>query len=383
MLRWLTTLIWSSIIAVHGLYENSVETWTDPQTKVLWLRDLYPYRLLRSRILLYEFRADALTSPGEGSADSMLPYATTMIAELCVQRSNSSAHKRPIIFVCHGVGGLLVKRALECSRTSRAQRVKHLRSIYLSVHAILFMGTPHMGIKKESLLFPRRDNNPGPSQFVISLLEGSEMINEITDLFTPMIKEFSIYNFWEERRTVSWDSNAYIVEKSSAAPAWENVEKCGIVATHSGMVKMGSTEDSNYQLVREALERYTSCAFEHTQLRWYGNEELPESKLVKAIKHQSQPPLDDVPTNDIFATNLNKWFLVDRSPTIYFTGRETHAKDVKNRFSEAQRQGGRKSHAIFVTYGLGGSGKTQFCLKYAHDNRSKYVSIVRNRVSLG
>jgi hypothetical protein len=366
-----TALTWSSIVAVHGLYENSFETWTDHESKVLWLRDLYPYQLHRSRILLYEFNADTLVSPGEGDADSLLPHATTMIAELCAQRSKPGAHQRPIIFVCHGIGGLLVKRALALSRSRRMPRVEHLRSVYLSTYAIIFMGTPHNGIKKEALLFPRREESPGPSQFVISLLEGSEMMNEITEVFAPMLDELYIFNFWEQMKTVSGTTSAYIVEENSAAPAWENAEKCGIMATHSDMVKMGSVGDYKYRLVQEALERYTKDAPKHIQLRWHAKGTSVNSKLMRDVEPRRQPTLDDIPTNDSFLTNLNKWFIVERSPTTYFTGRETHARDVKGRFSEAQRQVGRNSHATFVIYGLGGSGKTQFCLKYAHDNRSR------------
>lgn len=354
------------------MYEGSHETWTDKNTKALWLRDLYAYQLRRSRILLYSFNADNLISPGEGNAESLLPHATTMIAELCAQRSEPGAHQRPIIFICHGIGGLLVKLALSISQSKTMPRVQHLRSVYLSTHAILFMGTPHHGVKKEALLLPRHEEGPGPSQFLLNLLEGSDMIVEITEAFAPLLAELYIFNFWEQIKTTSGSKSAYIVEEPSAAPeAWENAEKCGIAATHSGMVKMSSIGDYKYQLIQEALARYTKDAPRHIELRWRERGPSTGSNPSLDVELRRQPTLNDVPTNDNFTTNLNKWFVVERSPTTYFTGREAHARDVRNRFSEAQRQVGRSSHATFVIYGLGGSGKTQFCLKYAHDNLSR------------
>jgi hypothetical protein len=325
--------------------------------------------------LLYDYNARTLASPGEASVDHLLPYATTLVAELCAQRSDPRSRKRPIIFICHGVGGLLVKRALAFSQTRQAPRVEHLRSIYLSTYAILFMGTPHKGIKQESLLLWEENKLHGPSGFIVNLLEGSEMINTIADLFASTMDDFCIFNFWEEIKTpFVGDRAAYIVDPSSAAPQSKNVEESGVRATHSGMVKFGHAENYGYQLVQEALGRYTKSSSEHIRLRWDETVSPIDFPNAGSAYEQHQPSLNDVPTNDTFATDFNKWFLVERKPTTFFTGREAHARNVKRKFSEAQRQVGRKSHAIFVVYGLGGSGKTHFCLKYAHDNRSRYIN---------
>lgn len=346
-------------MAVHGLYEDSISTWTDREANSLWLRDLYAHRSNKSRILLFDYTASALASHANGSVDGLLRIASNLVAELCAQRPNSRAQRRPIIFICHGFGGLVVKRALAFSQTRRAPRVEHQRSIYLSTYAILFMGTPHTGLSGRSLVLLQAKHDGRPALVSSDILEGSEMINQIEKLFTPMMDDFCIFNFWEELETVSADLTGFVVEERSAAPSWENVERCGIRATHAGMVKFGSADNFGYQLVQESLERYTRGAVEHINIRWLSTARAEES------------PLHDVPTNDTFATDLNRWFLVERKPTSFFTGREVHGRDVKKKFSEAQRQVGRKTHAIFVIYGLGGSGKTHFCLKYAHDNRSR------------
>jgi hypothetical protein len=355
-------------VAVHGLYENAFETWTDPETNILWLRDLYSYKGHRARVLLYNYQAKALASPGEGSADRILPYAITLIAELCAARSDANAYNRPILFVCHGVGGLVVKRALASSSAQRAKRVEHLRSIYISTYGIMFMGTPHKGINKDSLLFPRQENGLGPSQFMISLLKGSEIMNEITDLFAPLMKQFSIHNFWEQMETRSGDAKVYIVEEDSAAPAWDHAERCGIMANHSGMAKMRSKVDHGYRVIARTLERYTELAPLVIQSRWKKDLESIATEREAEAKALLQPQVQYLPSDDAPSVSLNEWFLVHRSPTSYFTGRQTHANIVKNKLAEAQRQNSGNNPNIFVIYGLGGSGKTQFCLKYAWDS---------------
>ena len=50
---------------------------------------------------------------------------------------------RRLIFVCHGLGGLLVQRALSASRESR---FPYLSSIEKRTVGICFLGTPHHGV---------------------------------------------------------------------------------------------------------------------------------------------------------------------------------------------------------------------------------------------
>jgi hypothetical protein len=135
------------------------------------------------------------TSPGVGSTRSILAHANNLVAELCADRQLESAFDRPIIFICHGFGGLLLKRALVYSSSREGKALEHLRSIYTCTYGILFLGTPHNGISKESLL-SQDVQGTGLSHFMLSLLKGSEMLNEINDQFAPLMKQFAIFNFW-------------------------------------------------------------------------------------------------------------------------------------------------------------------------------------------
>jgi len=374
LLKELTRLILCSIIAIHGLYESALETWTDSETGVLWLQTLFPRRQLKARVQAYGYKAETLASPGEGTADRILPHATTLIAELCADRYLANAVDRPIIFICHGLGGILVKRALVFSSTSRARNVEHRRSIYISTYGILFMGTPHNGIDKDSLLLPRKGDGLGPSQFMISLLKGSEVLQEVTDQFAPLMKQFSIYCLWEELPTHAGKTRAYIVDRESAAPSWDNVDRCGITATHSGMVKFRRPEDPGYRVVLEALMRYIKDAPSLIRSRWEHDlkalAEERQREMVTILQHQ---PLHILPDSRTLI-DMNEWYIVPRCSSNYFTGRKMHAEVLRNKFGPIHRQPARQDYKVFVIYGLGGSGKTQFCLKYVEDNRSRYAA---------
>ena len=362
----------SSIVAIHGLYERALETWTDSETGLLWLRDLFPHRRCRARILVYGYKAETLASPGEGSADRILPHATSLIAELCADRQLANAFERPIIFICHGLGGLLVKRALAFSSTSRSRNVEHRRSVYVSTYAILFMGTPHTGIRKDALLLPSKGEGAGPSQFMISLLKGSEMLQEITDQFAPLLKHFCVYYFWEQMETQAQTIKTYIVDEDSAAPGWDNVDRCGIMATHSGMVKFKNCLDRGYRVVLDALLRYIRAAPGLIESRWANDLKHLAEERQREAEALLQPQRPHLLSEDGVSTTINELYYVPRCSSNYFTGRTTHAKVLRDSLGPVHKQQMNKSHRAFVISGLGGSGKTQFCLKYVEDNRSRY-----------
>ena len=323
-------------------------------------------------MLAYGYRAESLASPGEGTTDRILPYAASLIAELCAERELSNTVDRPIIFICHGFGGILVKRALVFSSTSRARNVDHRRAIYISTYAIISMGTPHAGMSKDAILSSQKDDSAGPSQFMLSLLKQSEMLREITDQFAPLMKNFSIYYFWEQMVTQVGDSKIYMVDEDSAAPAWDIVDRCGIIATHSGMVKFKSRQDSGYQVVLGALVRCIKAAPRLIKLRWDNDQHLLAEERRREVETLSQYYPPHLNYNDVNPADINELYVVPRCSSNYFTGRKMQAKILKDSFSAIGQRSKKHAHRVFVIYGLGGSGKTQFCLKYVEDNRSWY-----------
>ncbi|ORY14146.1 hypothetical protein BCR34DRAFT_240810 [Clohesyomyces aquaticus] len=363
------------IVAIHGIYEDASQTWTDTATNILWLKDLLPKKLRAARVLIYSYRAESWTSPGEGTADCVVGHAHSLVAELCADRQLNNAYDRPIIFICHGVGGILVKRALAYSNSRKHKGVEHLRSIVISTYGILFMGTPHNGISKEALLLPQKNESPGPSHFMINLLRGSEMLNEINDQFVPLMKQFSIYNFWEEMEMQAEGRKLNIVERDSAAPAWDDVEKCGIMGTHSSMTKFNSHSDPKYRPVLEALSRYAKNAHALIQSRWQNDMKMIARERQQEVEELLQTHLQFLPNGDSGSQDLNKWCLVPRSPITYFTGRQKHAREVKDMLGPIRQHADQRRNKIVVIYGIGGSGKTQFCLKFVEDNRQRYWGV--------
>jgi hypothetical protein len=340
---------------------------------VFWLRDLLPSRLPQARILTYGYKAEAQASSGEGSSDRILSHALTLVAELYATRDLSDAISRPIIFICHGLGGILVKRALAFSNTSSAKQVEHRRSIFTATYAIMFFGTPHTGmsdaaLRAEAQLMP----TAALSQLSSALAKGSQTLQDINDQFAPLTRRFSIYLFWEQLESRFGTTLGYVVAQDSADPGWENAERAGISANHSHMCKFTSASQDGFKLVLSACRRYVQKAPQVVLARWQEDrgrvERERKQEAAELLRHDSGLSVYAGPS-----LTRNVHFIVPRSASSLFTGRADTANLLRQKIVSTPFERRHHQHKIFVIWGLGGSGKTQFCLKFVEDNRDRYV----------
>ena len=97
------------IVAVHGLNGDPYRTWE--KDGKLWLGDpaFLPSQIPSARILSYGFNSTvALSQSFAGTED----FALSLLNFLEQERSDAQAENRPIIFVCHSLGGLVVKKVM-------------------------------------------------------------------------------------------------------------------------------------------------------------------------------------------------------------------------------------------------------------------------------
>jgi len=177
----------------------------------------------------------------------------------------NKAQERPIIFVCHSLGGLVVKRCLiYCQSIRHHQHTARLRSVYVSTYGVLFLGTPHNGSdlakwgsllqKLCSAVLPKKFLDTSP-QLVQALRTNNETLQNINRLFIEIIGRFHIYFFHESKPMDLKGTRDFVVDEDSAAPVIEGVERMGIEKDHSHMCKFTSENDPGYDVVAEAIQR--------------------------------------------------------------------------------------------------------------------------------
>lgn len=101
------------MIAVHGLGGNLTETWTHPKTRFFWLN--HPTReMLACRVMVFGYEAN-LT--GNGADLDFQDVASQLAEGVHAKRTTATEKERPIIFLAHSLGGLIVKKAGASSTT--------------------------------------------------------------------------------------------------------------------------------------------------------------------------------------------------------------------------------------------------------------------------
>ncbi|KAG8529142.1 uncharacterized protein KY384_005777 [Bacidia gigantensis] len=268
------------IVFVHGLNGHPKKTWTAEKSKLFWPAQLLPPILEESkaRILVYGYDATVASFTDGVSKDKIHNHAESLVASLAANRNIRRAAERPIIFVAHSLGGLVVKRALIYSEDIKGSHTEHLRSIYVSTYGILFLGTPHRGsdiAKWGSLLesicrgvMPSGlvDSNPA---LVDALKRENETLQVIDRQFIQLISRFRVYFFHEGKKTnLGKLKMDMIVDEESASPNVQDVERSVIQQDHSHMCKFESDSSPGFDLVAEALMRYSRDAPNTIVNRW-------------------------------------------------------------------------------------------------------------------
>ena len=171
---------------------------------VYWPKHLVPRTLPTARVLVYGYDTNVRHSFGPPlSKNSVYDIASDFLGSLEAERRSQSS--RPIVFVAHSLGGIVVKEALRRSYSFESYH-KHLHQIYESTAAIMFFGTPHGGADPRGLLghiaerVARAIGFTVNEQIVDTLLPTSERLKELRDEFGPMArrKNWIIYTFQEQ-----------------------------------------------------------------------------------------------------------------------------------------------------------------------------------------
>ena len=170
-----------------------------------WPLDLVPITAPDARVLTYGY--DTRLSHWLGSAGSqntVYDIARDFLVSLGAVRQSESS--RPLLFVAHSLGGIVVKQALRQSHDSPSHN-GHLDKIHESTCSIFFFGTPHSGADPRGWLqhtvekVMKVTGLSANEHIVRTLLPSSDRLTELRDHFGRMArqKNWVIYSFQEDR----------------------------------------------------------------------------------------------------------------------------------------------------------------------------------------
>lgn len=168
---------------------------------------MVPNVLPSARVLVYGYDTNVRHTLGlPVSQNTVYDIASDFLGELEAERRSHPS--RPIIFVAHSLGGIVVKEMLRRSHGFERYH-NHLRQahqIYKSTAAIIFFGTPHGGADPRGFLVHvaeqvvRAAGFKVNEQVVSTLLPTSERLRELREDFGVMARQekWIIYSFQEQ-----------------------------------------------------------------------------------------------------------------------------------------------------------------------------------------
>ncbi|KAI0599515.1 hypothetical protein F4775DRAFT_550210 [Biscogniauxia sp. FL1348] len=257
------------IVFVHGLYGARVSSWT--KGGVCWPRDLLAQDMPNARVILWGW------SSVLGSNDTFTEHAESLLADISRIRSGTT---RPIIFVGHGIGGLLVKEALVTAAMSRIYGSHvELGNVYPRTIGCIFLGTPHMRSGKRSL-----GDCVATTALLSPAMPGAQLLRVLRDCdpifehqhstFLMVSRDIRVICLRERIPTMITttadlmkDSNGLEFGKGAMqvmlprdAGAYENfnVTKDDVAANHLDLARFKTRDDPGYLQIISHLSKITS-----------------------------------------------------------------------------------------------------------------------------
>ena len=133
--------ITADVVFVHGLGGSPVDSWTHRDSGLFWPLYLLPNSFNNIRIMTYGYDSAWVKRP-LGAANQMTTsqHGISLLNDVAAERR--SCPTRPIIFVGHSYGGIVI---LETLSQSSGSLVEVEKNISLATQGTIFFGVPFRG----------------------------------------------------------------------------------------------------------------------------------------------------------------------------------------------------------------------------------------------
>ncbi|ROW03044.1 hypothetical protein VMCG_05702 [Cytospora schulzeri] len=162
-----------------------------PKAAHLWVRQGIRRYANTARVLLYRHRELTDHTTLEGLARDLL--------DKVLQRREGQHASRPVFFIAHSIGGLVVKKALLMAR-----RDEKYRGILFNCHGVTFFATPHRGSSymamrhlSESIQLLLHLQRPLPRTLAHDVRVGNKSLLKMHNDFTDIASEMRLWTFYE------------------------------------------------------------------------------------------------------------------------------------------------------------------------------------------
>ncbi|KAI9677239.1 MAG: hypothetical protein M1822_008188 [Bathelium mastoideum] len=275
------------IVALHGIGAHPDDTWCknvgtkEKPQYVNWLssQEMLPAVAIRARILRYGY--DSSWFGRDPMGEKVSSIAQRLLFSLRKKRKDFPL--RPLIFIAHCFGGLVVLKALLDAKGDEKGP-----GIYTSTKGLIFLGTPFRdaeGLSQGEMLeaaLREYEADQVPEKILQVSQPDKEFLKELVDKFSELqlqANNTQLACFFELKTSdvgtifgTHNKTNFMVSESSGCLYVSEITERLSLSRTHSDMNKFGKPTEEDFMTVREVIEKMVKRAPEFILVRPTGIE---------------------------------------------------------------------------------------------------------------
>jgi hypothetical protein len=230
---------------IHGLGGDVFSSWVNTDTRHMWARDSFPLQCInsgvRGRFSMIGYDAKVLDKKPKNIQNA----AEEILNHIRVDRLLGCT--RPIFFVCHSLGGIVVTQALVLALAKPAIKPE-FQFIQQMVRGVVYFGTPFQGSRNADIMTPIASIYGGLTGVSANFI--GEMKTFSADRLAPLMMVFNNIRNEEKIDVLVFieklsDGPARVTTRTSATlPFTPAVVPIGINASHRDMVKFANGNEA-------------------------------------------------------------------------------------------------------------------------------------------
>ncbi|KAK4234896.1 Inversin, partial [Achaetomium macrosporum] len=269
--------------------------------EVYWPADLACQTIPNSRILTYGYDAKVRHwLKGQVSKKTVYDHAWDMLCSLEAFRRDPNEERRPIVFIAHSLGGIVVKEALRRARACQPSK-PHLYSILEATSSIIFFGTPHGGADPRNFIHHILAASAQAlgvqvnQQIVDTLMPNSERLTELREEFPAICQErnWLVYSFQEEYGVGALLGTKVVEDRSSCLNTPTLETRQFISSNHMDMCRFPGLQDPEYVKVAAAMGRIMGTIEARSQDTPRATDSEHINRELSVVEDEHLPPAQE------------------------------------------------------------------------------------------
>lgn len=199
----ISSLFTLSIVFVHGLNPSgkeghAISTWTH-ENGTFWPQKLLLPKVPFARVMIFSYNSAILKAASNVTVGA---HATSLLDRLMKKRTPAEACHRPIIFIAHSMGGLVVKQALIFARNGGPP----FTCIKNSTYGLVLFAVPHRGGNKadigDSLATICCALTGEPKNALVKQLKKKSPLMDMTmQMWSSQTGDYEVLTYYETKQT--------------------------------------------------------------------------------------------------------------------------------------------------------------------------------------